>query len=293
MSSEAVGWVFRHSPYQGAVFAVHLAIADSVNDQGDYEFWMRQRQCADKARVGRQAVNAAISRMVADGLLDLLIEGRGGANRYRFLMPSDTPAKLANAATKVSPQTTPTTPKGVATDDNPVAHDDMGVSPTTTRVSPQATGGVAVDDTEPKRTQDKPKTSSPEPSQRDHSPADPTADDDVDPRIEEALRLVAERSVANQQGVRNPKAYLAQAVANTRNELGDRAVTLAAAHTTWTATQIAAEIANLGPADPLEKTARAARALAEKDRSCPDCGGSGMRETQPGSAVRCDHRGAA
>ncbi len=39
---------------------------------------------------------------------------------------------------------------------------------------------------------------------------------------------------------------------------------------------------------PLDAAAVAAKALRERDRSCPDCGGTGMVETDDG-AVRCQH----
>lgn len=91
MSSETVGWAFRHSPYRGTAFAIHVAIADSVNDQHDYELWMRQNVLAKKARTTRKTVGETLAKMVLDGLLELLAEGNGGANQYRFLMPPDTP----------------------------------------------------------------------------------------------------------------------------------------------------------------------------------------------------------
>lgn len=90
LSSEALGWVYKHSPYRGARLAVHLAVADSVNDMHDYEMYARQAWIAAKARVGRQVVNDALAEMVADGLL-MLLEDNAAArkpNRYRLLMPS-------------------------------------------------------------------------------------------------------------------------------------------------------------------------------------------------------------
>lgn len=91
MSAEATGWVFRHSPYTGATFAVHLAIADSVNDQHGNELWMRQSQLAVKARVERGTVSRSLDRLVADGLLTVLEDNSraGKANRYRFEFPAD------------------------------------------------------------------------------------------------------------------------------------------------------------------------------------------------------------
>lgn len=92
MSAEAVGWVFRHSPLKGAGFAVHLAIADSVNDQHGNELWMRQAVLATKARTTRGTVGRTLAAMVEGTtahppLLELIRETNGKANLYRFLYP--------------------------------------------------------------------------------------------------------------------------------------------------------------------------------------------------------------
>lgn len=93
MSAECVGWVYRHSPAKGATFQVHLAIADSANDQHGYELWMRQAKLATKARVSRKAAGDGLRWLVERGLLELLDHGkaRGSANRYRLLMPGGVP----------------------------------------------------------------------------------------------------------------------------------------------------------------------------------------------------------
>jgi len=112
VSAEATGWVYRHSPYRGALFSVHLAVADSVNDQHGNEFWMAQGTLASKARVGRQAANTALAGMVADGYLEILEEG-GGRSRpshYRFLFP-DVP--VTHETRKLSPGTTVFPPQTV------------------------------------------------------------------------------------------------------------------------------------------------------------------------------------
>lgn len=87
MSGDATGWAYRHSPYRGATLAVHLAVADSVNDQFGNEFWMTQSSLALKARVSRESVNIALAQLVADGFLELLEVGGGRAKyaKYRFL----------------------------------------------------------------------------------------------------------------------------------------------------------------------------------------------------------------
>lgn len=131
MSAEATGWVYRCSPYTGVRFAVHHAIADSVNDQNADEFWMRQGVLAKKARTTRGTVNAALAAMIEEGFLVLLEEGRGGANRYRFLMPEGTPTVYDPRSTLRAGQT-------------------GGVRSRDTGVSAPVTGGARSPDTEPK-----------------------------------------------------------------------------------------------------------------------------------------------
>jgi biotin operon repressor len=110
MSAEATGWVFRHSPFKGATFAVHFTIADSVNDQHDNEFWMSQSKLAIKARCSRDTVNVALAALIEDGFLELVEEGTGRshANRYRFLYPN---ADVVWEARKVSAPPTHSTSK--------------------------------------------------------------------------------------------------------------------------------------------------------------------------------------
>lgn len=90
MSAEAVGWVFRHSPYRGVALNVHLAIADSVNDQNDNELWMSFSRLATKARTDRKGVRRAVDAMLADGHLVILEDHRddnaGRPSRYRMTL---------------------------------------------------------------------------------------------------------------------------------------------------------------------------------------------------------------
>lgn len=143
MSAEASGWVFRCSPYRGVPFTIHLAIADSVNDQNGYEFWMRQKVLAAKARTTRGTVNTAIEQMVNDGLLALVALGSGGANRYRMIMPASAEI-VYDTSTGVRAQTTPTGARS----------DDTGARGADTRVRAEPTGGARPARTEPKGTQD-------------------------------------------------------------------------------------------------------------------------------------------
>lgn len=92
MSLEAGGWVYRHSPYTGSTFAVHLAIADSVNDQHGFRLWMSVATLAAKARVERRTAGRCLAQLVADGYLEALggpkIRG-GRPNEYRFVFLDD------------------------------------------------------------------------------------------------------------------------------------------------------------------------------------------------------------
>ena len=136
MSSDAVGWTFRHSPMRGADFAVHLSIADSVNDQNDNELWMRQSKLAVKARVTRQRACEAISKLVDAGLLEVLEQRPGKPTRFRLLMPS-TVVPLYGAGSADDPRVSPDPTGGVTKSDTPSGGG----------VSPMATGGVTNDDT--------------------------------------------------------------------------------------------------------------------------------------------------
>ena len=88
MSLQAMGWVISESPYRGSAFLVHLMIADVVNDQHDFEFWMSNDRLAKKARISRQTANRSVRRMVDDGFLVPVATERSGNVRYRFHMPS-------------------------------------------------------------------------------------------------------------------------------------------------------------------------------------------------------------
>lgn len=100
MSAEAIGWVFRHSPVTGAAFQVHLALADSANDQNGYELWMRVRTIAQKARLSEGAVRRALAELIDQELLVVLDDGRSRddaqsatrARRFALVMPDGRPA---------------------------------------------------------------------------------------------------------------------------------------------------------------------------------------------------------
>jgi len=121
MSAEAMGFVFRHSPYKGAALMVHLAIADSVNDQNGNKFWMSLGKLATKCRQSRQTVVAAVEAMKHDGWLSELKREHGSTTLYQF--------NFVDSAVVYESRW------GVVTDDR--------------GVSSETTGGVVTDDTNP------------------------------------------------------------------------------------------------------------------------------------------------
>lgn len=93
MSSEAVGYVYRHSPYGDKTFNVHHAIADIVNDVHDNLFWLPLGKLAKKSRCSRPTTTAAMEQLVKDGFVELVQASKGGgapgegSSVYRFLFP--------------------------------------------------------------------------------------------------------------------------------------------------------------------------------------------------------------
>lgn len=137
MSAEAAGHVYRHSPYRGAVFQVHLAIGDTVSDQNGNEFWMSQPKTAVKARVSERAVREALSTLEHDGWTERLAEqhGRHKGTTYRFVFREDQPVifdsrtPAAGSGVKCpTPATPSTTP--AESDANPGRRADPDLLPT-------------------------------------------------------------------------------------------------------------------------------------------------------------------
>lgn len=87
MSAEAEGWVYRHSPFRGATFTVHLAIGDSANDQNDHRLWMSMTTMGKKARVDAGSTRRAMKELLDGGFVELLRQGKGTTNLYRFAFP--------------------------------------------------------------------------------------------------------------------------------------------------------------------------------------------------------------
>jgi len=117
MSGEAVGYVYRHSPYNGATFTIHLAIADVINDTHNNQFWMATNTVAQKTRTSRSTVQRAIDRLCDDGFMELIKEATQHRPAiYRFLFP---PVEVV-----------------WGTEHSGVSSDPSGMSPCTPEVSP-------------------------------------------------------------------------------------------------------------------------------------------------------------
>jgi hypothetical protein len=86
MSADATGHTFRHAPFNGSTLIVLLAIADTVNDQNDNDFWMGFERLAKKCRMHRNTVRMAVLELVETGWLDCIKLSEGGyPSRYRFM----------------------------------------------------------------------------------------------------------------------------------------------------------------------------------------------------------------
>ena len=119
MSAEATGYVFRHSPYSGTTFAVHLAIADTVNDQNGHRFWMSQSKTATKARTTRKSVNEALTRLEADGFLLRIGKGPKDTVAFVFLFPDVDAVYDSRPTEEVSRGVTPPADDPVTSRDTP------------------------------------------------------------------------------------------------------------------------------------------------------------------------------
>ena len=121
MSAEAVGYVYRHSPYSGATFAVHLAIADTVSDQNNNKFWMSTNNLATKTRTSRRTVQKAIDQLCED----LFIIETQPANQHRpaiylFVFPPvDIVYDTRSGVQSVHPGVQSTTLRGATTAPKP------------------------------------------------------------------------------------------------------------------------------------------------------------------------------
>lgn len=91
MSAEATGWVWKNSPWKGHhhKFVLHLAVADVVNDANDNEFWMSQRNLAEKAGVCLRSTSEWLGEAVSTNVMTLVQDNSraGKPNLYRLNLP--------------------------------------------------------------------------------------------------------------------------------------------------------------------------------------------------------------
>lgn len=82
MSIKWMSHVWDESPYTNTMLLLHIAMADSANDEG--HFYYRQETIAKKARVSTRYVKMVVAQMQKDGLLK--VKRRGRQNHY-WLQP--------------------------------------------------------------------------------------------------------------------------------------------------------------------------------------------------------------
>jgi len=104
VSVVATQWVFEHSPLKGAELLVHLAIADTVSEKYDFEFWASLSTLADKTRTNRNTVRAAVRKMEDAGLLTVVEAERGKSCRYVFNMPNPAPVTRGASVEHPAPE---------------------------------------------------------------------------------------------------------------------------------------------------------------------------------------------
>lgn len=135
VSSEAIGYVWRFSPYRPrAPFWIHLAIADVVNDQHDNEFFMAQGKLAAKTGYGRGTVNEALATLEADGYIERVGELGRNVVRWQFIFkPGDVQFDSRTRRTRAVESADSSTAKRAA---RPVGSADSNVRahPTATRL---------------------------------------------------------------------------------------------------------------------------------------------------------------
>jgi len=274
MSAEATGWVWRHSPYVGVAFAIHLALADSANDQHGYRLFARKQWTADKARTTRKTVREVMGQMVADGMLEVLVVRHAHPTEYRLLLPQVEPMWTPNAGV----------PRA---DTNPSHGGTSGSTMTERQVPPDGTTGST--ETEGRqKVEETPPTPPREPATT--APAEPATST---PMVEETIQLLTTRAGpharklthAGRHRLERLHATLAAALAEGWTPAGlARALTVDdLADVSSVPAVLTARCAGLGP--PPRRTAPE---LGRPDPGCHTCGGVGLVEAQAARTVAAD-----
>ena len=91
MSYKESAWVMDESPYKGTERMIHMVLGEWANDGHDWELWANQQKIADKAACSLRTVSSTVAKMVEDGYLKVIKQGRGQSHPvYQFLMPGNT-----------------------------------------------------------------------------------------------------------------------------------------------------------------------------------------------------------
>ena len=87
--TQAMRWVFDHSPYTGTSRLVHLTIARLVDEFDDVSIWLEEDVLAPKAQCSIRTLRRAVAQMVEDGFLEKVDDKDRGVRvfEYRFMMP--------------------------------------------------------------------------------------------------------------------------------------------------------------------------------------------------------------
>lgn len=265
MSSTAIGFVYEHSPFKGATFAVHCAIGDSMNDQNDNELWMSIERLAEKARVERKTASRAVAALLDGGWLELLEERPGRPSRYRFLFP-DAPVvyEVRNPRNRRKAGRQDPGPSNPGRQDP--GSDTAGVGRGDPAPGSTGPGGGSTGPANPSKPNDP--NSSAAPVDSDGEP-DPST---IPGRIEKAAVILgrADHERARDRGaaIADHKAYRNGCI-NRRRE-SDDLIALADKHPTWTAAQLADRLAASQRPDDMTQAAAFARMAANAERAAAD-----------------------
>ncbi|MCU1490925.1 MAG: hypothetical protein JWM85_2330 [Acidimicrobiaceae bacterium] len=88
--TSATAYVLAHSPFRGATFTVHLALACTVDDSGDSLYRRSITATKDLARVSARQAKESIDALLENGYLEEVDghHGRKGSRTFRFQFPT-------------------------------------------------------------------------------------------------------------------------------------------------------------------------------------------------------------
>jgi predicted transcriptional regulator len=102
VSGQALGDVFKHSPFTGGTRLVHLCLGDVANDLHQNLLWLSVRTIAKKAKVSERTARRALTQLVTAGWLEAIEAedgrkpGPGKPQTYRFLYSTE--VRIGNMA---------------------------------------------------------------------------------------------------------------------------------------------------------------------------------------------------